>query len=131
MNALIDVTMVLLIFFILTTSYAALQSRLESPDVGQDDPTAEAVRIIDDKDAEQMVKVTVGIENKAPVIRIEGKPVALNQVEAELKYIVRGTQKTTMLLDVNPKVLWEVVAPIQRDAAAAGIRDIKRVVSGP
>ena len=45
MNALIDVCMVLLIFFILTTSYATLQSRLDSPDVSpEDDAKAEAVK---------------------------------------------------------------------------------------
>src|SRR5437763_1006493 len=39
MNALIDVTLVLLIFFILTTSYAALQRLLEEPSI-----SAEKVR---------------------------------------------------------------------------------------
>src|SRR5260370_11187692 len=44
MNALIDVCMVLLIFFILTMSYSSLQKRLTSPDVApKDDDKARRV----------------------------------------------------------------------------------------
>src|SRR5205823_5338981 len=39
MNPLIDVALVLLIFFILTTSYAALQRMLEMPKMKEDDLT--------------------------------------------------------------------------------------------
>src|SRR5262245_33614684 len=46
MNALIDVCLVLLIVFILTTTAAALQSRLLSPDVGTKDDKQDAVAIV-------------------------------------------------------------------------------------
>ena len=129
MNALIDVCMVLLIFFILTTSYASLQSRLESPDVApKDDDQAEAVKIIDDKEEAQCVKVVVSMENGKPVIMVENTRAAPDQVEAEIKKLVRSSKKTTMLLEVDPKVTVGVVLPIQRDAIAAGISRIQRVV---
>ncbi len=128
MNALIDVCMVLLIFFILTTSYAALQSRLESPDVAPKDDKAEAVRIIDDNEAAQGIRVVVLMEKGEPVIKIEGNRVRPDEVEAELKKLVRTSKKTTLYLAVDPKVPVGVSLPIQRDAAAAGMKDGKRVV---
>ena len=129
MNALIDVCMVLLIFFILTTSYAALQSRLESPDVApKDDDQAEAVKIITDQEQEQSIHVVVSMENGKPVIMVEGTKAAPDQVEAELKKLVRSSKKTTLLLEVNPKVPVGISLPIQRDAAAAGMNKIQRVV---
>ena len=126
MNALIDVCMVLLIFFILTTSYAALQSRLESPDVAPQDD--KAVRVVDDKEAAQGIRVAVVMEKNEPVIKIEGNRVKAGEVEAELKKLVRTSKKTTLYLAVDPKVPVGVSLPIQRDAAAAGMKDIKRVV---
>ncbi len=130
MNALIDVCMVLLIFFILTTSYASMQSRLESPDVApkDDDDKAEAVRVIDDKEQEQSVRIVVTMEDGKPVIKVEGTRVNPDQVEAELKKLVRSSKKTTLLLEVHPKVPVGVSLPIQRDAAAAGMNRIQRVV---
>jgi biopolymer transport protein ExbD len=132
MNALIDVCMVLLIFFILTTSYAALQSRLESPDVAakDDDDQKVPVRMVDDKEQEQMIRVVVTMDDKQPVIRIEGNKVKPGDVEEELKKLVRNSKKTTLLLEVDPKVPVKVSMPIQRDAQSAGMKDIKRVNKG-
>src|SRR6266699_2965214 len=59
MNALIDVCLVLLIFFILTTSYAALQKILETPEVGAD-VKKETIRVVDKAEvANLMITVQV------------------------------------------------------------------------
>jgi biopolymer transport protein ExbD len=130
MTALIDVCMVLLIFFILTTSYASLQSRLESPDVPpKGAPPQQAVRVVNDKDLAQTIQVVVTLEaGDKPVIKVEGNVVKPGDVEEELRKLVRSSQKTTLLLDVDPKVPVSVSLPIQRDAAAAGMKNIQRVV---
>ena len=129
MTALIDVCMVLLIFFILTTSYASLQSRLESPDVPPKGAPPAAVRVIDEKDVAQTIHVVVTLEaGDRPVIKIEGNVVKPGDVEEELRKWVRSSQKTTLLLEVDPKVPVSVSLPIQRDAAAAGMKNIQRVV---
>src|SRR5947209_307799 len=66
MNALIDVTLVLLIFFILTTSYAALQKRLEAPNVSRDKA---GVPVFTKKKVEQtMIHLTAKSENGPTVI---------------------------------------------------------------
>src|SRR3954469_15359220 len=61
MNALIDVCMVLLVFFILTTSYAALQKIMDAADVSDKKPK---VRVVKKAEADQhMVRVSVRMEN--------------------------------------------------------------------
>ena len=130
MNALIDVCMVLLIFFILTTSYAALQSRLDSPEVApkDEDQAAANVRVVDEKEQEQSIKVVVAMEDGKPVIYVQENKVAPGDVESELRKLVRGSKKTTLLLEVHPKVPVSASLPIQRDAAVAGMKSIQRVV---
>jgi biopolymer transport protein ExbD len=128
MNALIDVCMVLLIFFILTTSYNALQSRLDSPDVApKAEDAPQALKMVEREDAElTTIVVVIEMENGKPVITVAGKKVTPDKVEDELKSLVRGSKKTTLTLDVDPKVPVGVSLPIQRDAAAAGIKNIQR-----
>ena len=83
MNALIDVTLVLLIFFILTTTVAALQKRLEAPTVEQNKVK---VAVVTDKQVEeQMIKVTAKMVDGNPVVLIEDKPVAIEQLVGELR----------------------------------------------
>lgn len=128
MNALIDVCMVLLIFFILTTSYASLQSRLESPSVApkDDESQVEAVKQLDKKDLEDRIVIVVEMEKGKPIITVQGTKVSPSEVEAELRKAVRSTKKTKVVLDVNPKVPVSVTLPIQRDCAAAGLKNIER-----
>ncbi len=129
MNALIDVCMVLLIFFILTTSYNALQTRLDSPEVApKADEQQAALKVVDraDVEATTIVIVVELDQDKKPVITIAGKKVTQEQVENELKNLVRGSKKTTLTMDVDPKVPVSVTLPIQRDAGAAGIKTIQR-----
>ena len=65
LNALIDVCLVLLIFFILTTSYAVLQKRLEAPGVTAD-RVGPAI-VTKEKVDQQMIHVIVKMENGKPV----------------------------------------------------------------
>jgi biopolymer transport protein ExbD len=129
MNALIDVCMVLLIFFILTMSYSSLQKRLRSPDVARkSDDKAVRVRVVDKKEVEQTILVTVEMETGKPVIFIEGNRVAPGDVEDELKKIVRNSKKTTLTLSVDPKVPSGTSLPIQAAASAAGVIKLNRAV---
>ena len=76
MNALIDVTLVLLVFFILTTSVAALQKRLEAPSA--EEGKAGVAVFTKDQVANQMIHVKVSVENGEPVYRVEEKVVDPN-----------------------------------------------------
>src|SRR5262245_32060905 len=100
MNPLIDVALVLLIFFILTTSYAALQRVLEMP--ATTSRKADGPVIVTKERVKQFtIKVQVRQENGKPVIRVEDEVVAEKDLPAALGKYVRDTRKTEMVLDVE------------------------------
>src|SRR5437588_5853474 len=72
MTSLIDVVLVLLVFFILTTGYAALQKMLELGRLSYDDKNG-VVILPEDKVKELMLQVSVQMENGQPVIRLENE----------------------------------------------------------
>lgn len=126
MNALIDVCLVLLIFFILTISISVLQSRIDAADVSQDEKGQ--IVITEDKVDQTMIKSAARMENGQPVITVEGKPVEEEAVELALRNYVRGTSKTQLLLDVDPKVPHGTTVQILAAAKRAGIKKVSRVV---
>ncbi len=126
MNALIDVCLVLLIFFILTTSYAALQSQLDSPDISMD-PKGTLVITETDVD-ESMIKVGVKLEDGKPVIRVEDQVVEPHRLTAELLKRGSGSKRRSLLLEVDPKVPHGVTVTIQDAAKGAGMTKVLRLV---
>jgi biopolymer transport protein ExbD len=126
MNALIDVCLVLLIFFMLITSYAVLQKRLQQPPVTADDGQTRVVTV---KDAqEQMLSVKVTMENDQPVIRLENNVVTQEGLEAALRRAASGTTKTELLLDAEASVPHGVVVAIQDAASGARLNKIHLVM---
>src|SRR5262245_11727341 len=119
MNPLIDVCLVLLIFFILTTSYAALQKVLDMP-AGTPENVKGPPVLKRDQAKTFTIKVEARQENGKPVIRVEDKPVAPESLVAELSRWVKDTRKTQMLLDAAD-VSWGIVVKIQDAAKGAGI----------
>src|SRR5947209_1531443 len=84
MNALIDVCLVLLIFFMITTTYAALQKRMDAPD------SAKGPAVLGSKFVQnQMILVTLRMEGGRPVIRVERDDVPEERLQAELRKFVR------------------------------------------
>src|SRR5204863_9254601 len=73
MNPLIDVCLVLLIFFILTTSYVALQQVLDMPTAKVDQKAP--LTISKDQVDKVMIRVEARQENGHPVIKVEDKVV--------------------------------------------------------
>lgn len=125
MNALIDVTMVLLIFFILTTTMAALQRRIEAPSV---EKGKAGVRVLTKEQVEQQtVHVKIRIENGETVILIEEKPANLQNLTAELRKYVTKT-KTSMLLEYDGEVTQDVVVQIIDKAKLAGLERVQFLV---
>ena len=126
MNALIDVTLVLLVFFILTTSVAALQKRLEAPSPGDD---KSGVLVVTQKQVDDtMIKVKVAMENGAPVYRIEGKIVEPHRLVAELLKFVRSSKKSTLLLEHTDDVPHDSVIKIIDAAKGAGMDRVRLLV---
>lgn len=121
MNPLIDVALVLLIFFILTTSYAAVQKVLEMPSTTNRRP-GDKVAIVPKAVVEKFtIQVQARMENGQPVIRVEGEPVEPQYLLPALSRFVKQTFKTDILLDAEG-VDWGTVVAIQDAAKGAGVQ---------
>jgi biopolymer transport protein ExbD len=133
MTALIDVTMVMLIFFILTTSYAAMQKLLEAPSA-EKDPT-KGVPVLKKEDVENsMILVSANMEGAGPpqsrrlVLRVQGKEVDPATLSAELRTLARANDRHTLVLEHDDYVPQDVVVKIIDDAKGAGLNKVRLVV---
>ncbi len=122
MTALIDVCLVLLIFFILTTSYAVLQKRLEAPGVsaGKVGPAV----VTTEKVKQQMIWVKVYMENGSPVFKVEDQVVAADELESKLRSFVKSTSKTQLLFEHDYDVPQSAVVTVLDAAKGAGMEKI-------
>lgn len=134
MNALIDVCLVLLIFFILTTSYITMvQKVVPLPGVKADE--SKAVKVVRPEDVKKyMVRVQAYQDSAGkPVVKIEnvtadvgaGGLIDPDKVREALGPHVRGDErKTQMLLDAR-ELSWDNVIRLQDGARAAGIQQVR------
>jgi biopolymer transport protein ExbD len=123
MNPLIDVCLVLLIFFILTTSYAALQQMLDSPSRSDDDPSA--MKPVPRADVEKvMIQVKVTMENGQPVIRVEGEKVPKEHLQGALRSLAGKTRKYQLLVENDREVPHGIIVAIQDAAKGANIERV-------
>lgn len=121
MNALIDVTLVLLIFFILTTSYQVLEKVLEMPQIKNNDSTA--VKTVRAEDVETfMIQVKARQEHGTPKIWIADQEVPETDLEKALRAQASQGRKELILdaLDVE----YGVVIKIIDAAGGAGIERV-------
>jgi biopolymer transport protein ExbD len=123
MNALIDVCLVLLIFFMLITTYSVLQKRLEQPSVDDSDLSKLPV-VKKEQVQEQMLSVKIKMENGEPVIRLEGTVIPINELDKTFIRAVSGTTKTDLLLEADDEVPHGVVVAVQGAAGAAKLNRI-------
>ena len=126
MNPLIDVCLVLLVFFILTTAVAALQKRLEAPTVDEKKMNIKEVSIAQVE--QQMIYVKVTMENDQPVIRVEKEVVAPDRLLRELKRYVARTRKTDLLIDHDKDVPHGVVVQVIDAARGANMNKVQFLV---
>jgi biopolymer transport protein ExbD len=133
-NALIDVCLVLLIFFILTTTYAnTVQKVVPLPMVKAE---GKKVRVVSVKDVkEHMIRLKARLDpGGSPVLHLENQPIQVLAAQGQtvdpaklrdaLRPYVRGEdRKTEMLLDARD-ITWGTVIAIQDGAKAAGVHRI-------
>ncbi len=115
MNPLIDVCLVLLIFFILTITYASLERALSVPEDTAEDKGVPKIHKDELKD--RVFKVIVKMDGEKPVIKIEGKEVPQAQIFTEMQNVINTTGRKEMLLDIERDVPWGVETAIL-DAAS-------------
>jgi len=125
MNPLIDVALVLLIFFILTTSYATLRRSIDLPEAPTENKgtTTKPIQKEDIRDRVFKVKVFMGDDN-AVMVQVEEKTVPLAEAEKEINAVVKGTGKREMYLDVGGEVPWGAEATIYDIAKGADVKQI-------
>jgi biopolymer transport protein ExbD len=123
MNALIDVCLVLLIFFILTTTYVSVQKVVPVPVTS--DTQKGPIKVVKPGDVQNyMIRVEARLQNGRPSIRVENEPpVPLEGLRRVLERWVKKTKRHEILLDVSG-VTWGTAIKIQDDARAAGINKI-------
>jgi biopolymer transport protein ExbD len=121
MNPLIDVALVLLIFFILTTTYETVRKVLDMP--GASSQANTSARVVDLKQIkESTIIVEATQKNGNPIIKIEKTPVGLEDLDNELRRRVRDSKKVQMLIDAAPEVEYGIVVAIMDAARGAGIK---------
>ncbi len=122
MTALIDVCLVLLVFFILTTGYAALQKMLELGRLTVEKDSG--VKVVTQEQVQKlMLQVSVRMENGKPVMRLEDEVIKPEELPSRLAEMVRKTRKVNLLVKHDDDVPWGSVVPISDAAKAAGIQD--------
>jgi biopolymer transport protein ExbD len=125
MNPLIDVALVLLIFFILTATYSTLRRTVELPPEPPEENLAKSA-VPKLKDLQDRVfKVIVRMETaETPVIRVEGKVVPVEELEAEMTEWVKKKGRTEAYVDVGADVEWGLEIKIIEATRGAEVRRI-------
>ncbi len=135
MNALIDVCLVLLIFFMLTTSYVAtVQKVVPLPAMSEDKKKPAVVRLTPQQ-VQTMIRVEARTDKDGkPAIRVQNQLVQVVSDDGKtldkarlkdvlLVYAHGQPPRTEMLLDARG-IRWGMVVAIQDAAKAAGVRKV-------
>jgi biopolymer transport protein ExbD len=124
MNPLIDVALVLLIFFMLTTTYEELRKEFLAPaGEGQTGTT-----VTDPELQKTTIRVTATMQGDQPVYHVEGEVVPQKELEAKFLQYKEQTGRDRLAMEVAPDVPWRAVIAIQDAAAGAKFQEIIRVV---
>jgi biopolymer transport protein ExbD len=124
MNPLIDVALVLLIFFILTTTYAEMRKKFRPP---ASEPTEIKQTIGEGQLRTFTIRVTAVMENGAPVVRVENEVVPESELQAKLIYWKEKTGQSRLATEIDNKVPWRTFMAIQDAAAGAKIVETIRI----
>ena len=122
MTPLIDVVMVLLVFFILLFTYSVLEKRLEAPNASA--AHAGPAIITRDQVKDQMIQVTLRRDDGRTLYRVEDKEVPKEMLPAELRGYVRKDNRTTLLLDADPDVPHGDTVYVEDQASGAGMERV-------
>ena len=123
MNPLIDVALVLLVFFILTATVTTLRRTIDVPSPPQEDSASQ--KPPDVKDVEDRIfRVQVVMIDEAPLVTIEQRAIVFERLDQEIADTVKSTGRREMLLKAADDVPWEVFVQVQGAANQAGVRTI-------
>ena len=124
MNPLIDVSLVLLIFFILTTTYEQLRKKFPPPGTSKDEIQQ---AIGESQLREYTIRVTVTQESGQPVIRVENEVVAERDLKEKFKFWKERTGNSRLAVEMDKQAPWKTFMAIQDAAAGAKIAETIRI----
>ena len=124
MNPLIDVCLVLLIFFILTITYESLERAISVPETPPEDKTSKVPKVNFNDIKDRVFRVTAKMEDDKPVILIEKDVVTIDQLYGKMKELIERTSRREMLLDLDGNVPWGVHTAILDAAKGNGVHNI-------
>ena len=126
-NPLIDVALVLLIFFILTATYSSLRRAIELPPGPPDDKGAAQQVIKEDEVKDRSFLFRVWQEDGRTLFKLEDRTLLADEIERGMIEHVRATGRKELRLDVGPGVEWGEITRVYDAAKAADIHQIFRV----
>ena len=139
MNALIDVCLVLLIFYMITTAYASMVQKSVPLPMSKTDSKGIRVVRVDEVKSEMIVvqayhdkdgKPVVLVQNQRlkDVLASDGATIEVDKLREALRPYVKGEEhKTKVLLDARD-ITWENTIHIQDGARAAGVQLIRHLL---
>jgi biopolymer transport protein ExbD len=120
MNPVIDVALVLLVFFMLTASYAAIQRVLEMPSGAR--KASGRLVYSPDQVKELLIKVTAELGgNGETVYHVESEEVDEKYLRHAIAKYVKEKGRTELVIDAKKGVEWAAVVAIQDAAQGAGV----------
>ena len=122
MNPLIDVCLVLLIFFILTITYESLKRAIDLPQSESKDGQAQKVNPKDIKD--RIFRVKLAMDGDNPVVSVEKKVIPIEQVFNEMRDVITRTGRREMLFDVDGNVPWGMQTTVLDAAKGNNVHNI-------
>lgn len=120
MNPLIDVSLVLLIFFILTSSVATLRRMIELPPPNSEEKAAPVPKKEEIVDRIFDVKISLAAD-ESPVVSINDRVIVYERLEKEIKDVVKTTGRKEMYLAATDDVTWDTLVQVIGAANEAGV----------
>jgi biopolymer transport protein ExbD len=126
MNPLIDVSLVLLIFFILTATYEEMRKELPSPPPSKE-KQVKGTQIVSPDDLNRMAVAVVILSGEEPTYRVSNQTVPASGLREALIAALKQSGLRRLSLEVQPKVPWKAVTGFQDAATGIGVEEILRV----
>ena len=120
MNPLIDVALVLLIFFIITATYDTMRKALDVPSMTASDVKG-PLTVTEARVSEAMIRIEARQQAGKPVIKVEDRLVKLADLKQVLKEYAGKSSRTEVLIDAVG-VDWGTLVAIQDAAKGAGMQ---------
>ena len=124
MNPLIDVCLVLLIFFILTISYESLERSLSIPETAPDDKSSSTPKVNLKDIRDRVFILTAAMDGDKTVVKLEKDVVPMEQLQTKMKDLMGKTGRKEMLFDLDTNVPWGVQTAILDAAKGNGVHNI-------